>query len=79
MKKYLLVAVILLAVVLPNIIYVGNTVKNFKNSEEIVVSLMQAGIGSKCENTISDSIYGHDFTATYKMVDNSIVRSIDWE
>lgn len=78
MKKILLVAVVL-AALLPNIIYVSNTVNDFKNSEELVVSLMQAGIGSKCENTISDSIYGHDFTATYKAVDNSIVRTIDWE
>lgn len=72
-----LLAVAVVGVIL-NVGYVGNKVSAFKEDQKVLVSIMKLGMGAESKNTISGSIYGKHYTATYHVDGNNICRSIDW-
>lgn len=76
MKRFLII--LATVAVLLNVGYVTKNVIDFHESENLMISIMSMGIGTKSENTISKTIYGKELTATYKIVNKHIVRTLDW-
>ena len=77
MKRFLVI--LATVAVLLNAGYIAKNVIDFHESENRMVSIMLMGIGTKSENTISKTIYGKELIATYKVVNNHIVRTLDWK
>ena len=80
MKKLakVLLTVVALSIIVLNGCYIGNKVAGFQKSEKTMVSIMKMGIGVESENTISGSVYGKDYVATYHVDGNQIIRELNW-
>lgn len=77
MKRIIFIAVF--AVLVLNAAYIGRKVNDFNNSEDIVICMLEAGIGTGTESTVSDSVYGKEYVATYHVEDNEIIREFEWK
>ena len=74
-----LLTVAALSIVVLNGCYISNKVNDFKKDQKTMVSIMKTGIGAESKNTISGSIYGQHYTATYYVDGNNICREFNWK
>lgn len=80
MKKLtkILLTMIMITVIV-NVFYIGKEFGKFKESENYLISIMEMGIGTEAEHSISSSIYGKDYIVTYNVANDNLVREFRWK
>ena len=77
MKK--LLGIIAGIVVLGNVWYIADKVNTTNKSVDMMVDMMEHGIGTKAGGEITNSIYGKRYVVTVKLDDNGyLVKSYGW-
>ena len=80
MKKLTKILLTMVAIaVVANVFYIGKEFGNFKENENFIIGIMETGMGTESENSISGSIYGHDYVVTYHVENNNLVREFNWK
>ena len=78
MKKLLLGIVLLVAVL--NGTYIMNTYNKVQNGKDLIVGMMEMGMGTEVTHTYSSSIYGKDFVVSYSLNDNNkLIQEFNWK
>lgn len=68
MKKLVknIITVLVCAFIAGNTIYICKTINRIDNSKEMVIKMMQLGIGSRSEHHVYGEMYGKKYTVTIK-------------
>ena len=78
MKK-LLLGIVLLAAVL-NGAYIMKAYNKVQNGKDLIVGMMEMGMGTEVTHTYSSSIYGKDFVVSYSLNDNNkLIQEFNWK